>query len=384
MTRFQKLFFIISAVFSLCVCRTSATIIPIGEPDEFPSIDFPEGFSLVDIAPDGHSMQLQSSVVPVDVVVRLYEDGDHASALEALSHSLARLKARGDTDTFTWRNESCAISSFVNALGAYSGYGCAVELPDEKGIIVILVWTEKKNYSRYGSFMLSVIDGLHIDYGSYYEAGPVSLYAYPDAGSAVPVSLTIDGVAVASEMRETDKEASAYLIEREYDVLLLYRNSALWKEAWQRYYRMIFRDSSHRLKRLAFDVYTALAPNCVDETDLAQKLLSWTQGFVYEREKTTSDFASLPSIILGGGSDCDSRCLLLAVLLRQMNMDAIVFVSKTYSHAVAGLVSDHPGHSFSVGNTDYLIGETTAKGAGWGMISQEQDRPENWIPVLFP
>ncbi len=330
-------------------------------------------------------MQLQSSVAPVNALLRLYDDGDFASPVEALSDVLSRLKADGDMDSFSWRNEPCVISSFVHAIdGRSSGYGFAVQLPEEKGIAVLLSWTADAHFGSCGNFMLSLIDSLNIDYGSCFEAGPVTRYAYPDTGRAEPFTLSIDGTEVASVLREVDKEASSYLIEREYDVLLLYRNSSLWQEAWQRYYRMIFRDSFRRLERCAFDIYTALAPGCLDETDLAQKLLSWTQGFAYEREKTSSDFASLPSILLGGGSDCDSRSLLLAVLLKQMNMDAMLFVSNVYSHAVAGLVSDHPGFGFTAGDKTYLIGETTAQGATWGMISQGQDKQENWIPVLFP
>ncbi|MBQ9538918.1 MAG: hypothetical protein IJU95_06580 [Treponema sp.] len=174
------------------------------------------------------------------------------------------------------------------------------------------------------------------------------------------------------------------MIEREYELLTIYAGNPSWKEAWQRYYRMIFRDSCDRLRRPAFDIYNALAPDCADETDLAQRLLEWTQGMGYEREKNNSDFASLPSMLLGGGSDCDARSMMLAVLLRAMNMDSCMFVSATFSHALAGFVSSHPGHSFSVDGKNYLMGETTARDLTWGKVSAEMDDASQWIPVIFP
>ena len=166
--------------------------------------------------------------------------------------------------------------------------------------------------------------------------------------------------------------------------MTLYANSRIWQDAWKRYYRMIFRDSCGRMKRPAFDIYNVLAPECADETDLAQKLLQWMQGCSYEREKNNSDFASLPSMLLGGGSDCDSRSMMLAVLLRAMNMDSCIFVRATFGHAVAGFVSSHPGHSFTAEGKNYLMGETTAKDLTWGKIAAEMDDQRQWLPVVFP
>ena len=80
----------------------------------------------------------------------------------------------------------------------------------------------------------------------------------------------------------------------------------------------------------------------------------------------------------------DSRSLLVVELLRQMDMDAVFLVSARYSHALAAFVSDHPGHSFSHNGKDYLMGDTTAPGAGWGMIDPAQDDVSGWIFVDFP
>lgn len=350
------------------------------------SLDLPEGFELVESGDNGRYFHLQNTVVPVQAIVRLYPRERYEGSLEALTDVLDRFGADGEADSFEWRNQTSAIGTFTaNMLGIpSSGYGAAAVLPKGEGTIVLLTWAEEKLSDLYAPMMTSFIDSLCIDKGSYFETGMLTRYAYPLSADNLPLSLEIDGKKIETFIKENDREASEFLIDREYNVLLYYQSSPLWKEAWQRYYRMIYRDSFHRLMRVSFDIYNALAPSCKDETDLAQKLLTWTQTFSYEREANTSDFASLPSMLLGGGSDCDSRSLLLAVLLKNMNQDAIIFISAEYTHAVCGFISSHPGHSFNVEGKEYLMGETTAKGLTWGMIAKEQDDVSKWIPVVFP
>lgn len=381
MTRFQTT---ILTVFFILAQQVFAGVSSINKNKNL-AIDLPEGFYTVSASEDEKSYQLQSSLLPVTAAIKIYGKEIYKTPKDALTDNLKRIKAQNEIETFKWRNQDIALATYSNYLGqiANAGYAVAVSLPENEGILIMLVWTEQSHFSVYGDFILSVIDGLCIDFGSYYEAGPITHYAFPDSEKFIPVTLKIDGKEIKSSIRQSDKDANEYLIEREYNVLKLYANSPLWQEAWTRYYRMIFRDSFKRLNRVSFDIFNEINPYCTDDTDLAQKLLTWTQGMKYEREKTSSDFASLPSIILGGGSDCDSRSMLLSVLLKNMNMDSIMFISKEFSHAVAGLVSTHPGHNFTANGKEYLIGETTASGITWGMIAQEQDDISKWIPVLF-
>lgn len=353
--------------------------------EELLSIDLPEGFIVTDAEQDGSAFLLENTVVPVKAAVRLYGTGKFSSAEAALTDVLGRFRAQGETESFVWRNQDCALASFSGSIGGLvSGYALAAERPQAQGFVVLLSWAAAQHARDCTNFMLSFLDSLNIDFGSFYSPGPVSEYVYPAEGASVPVTLSIGGRSIRTELKEIDAEAAEGLIEREYKVLCHYQQSELWQEAWQRYYRMIFRDSFNRLQRASFDIYNALAPYCTDETDLAQKLLTWTQGFSYERKQTASDFANLPSMLLGGGSDCDSRAMLLGVLLKNMNMETVMFVSAEFSHALAGFVSTHPGHSFTVGDKEFLMGETTTAGVTWGMIAKDMDDQGKWITVEFP
>lgn len=347
-------------------------------------IDLPEGFKL-DSSNGENSFQLQSTVAPVHAIVQIHKPGKYESTFDAMKTTIQKFGLKGDTDSFEWRGNKAAVSIFNGTLMGIpsAGYGAAALIPEDNSIIAVLAWASQVDAEKCNSYMTSLIDSIYVDMESYYSCGLLTEYTFPKKEEK-KISLTIDERRIQTTLDSSDKEASEYLVDREYQVLLMYQNSDFWKEAWQRYYRMIFRDSCGRLRQAAFDIYNALAPSCKDSTDLAQKLLNWTQKFKYEREKNSSDFTSLPSILLGSGSDCDSRSLLLAVLLQAMNEDAIFFVSSEFKHAIAGFASDHPGFSFTVNGIQYLTGETTVKGVSWGKIDGTQTDFSKWIVVSLP
>lgn len=350
------------------------------------TIDFPESFAVLSMSTDGKKIQLANQEHPVSALITLSNYGKYGSTQRAMDDIVSQLKLKASSKTVEWRNQKSTFAELSGSLNGSEifGYAATFTLPYDKGTFFFMTWCSKSDSKKYECLLASLMDSICIDAGSYYESGIYTAWKYPYAGELTDITLNIDSKTISTKLRKNDQKIAAATIDREYSVLCLYQKSAAWKEAWQRYYRMIFKDSYKRLRIAAFDIYNALSPDCQDETALAQKLLSWTQTFTYEREKASSDFADLPSILMGGGSDCDSRSMLLAVLLTHMNQDAVIFVSAQYSHAMAGFVSSHPGHSFTVNNKKYLMGETTSLGLTWGKISSDMDNQSAWITVSFP
>ena len=351
------------------------------------AVDFPDGLDNIQIEKDNSGYMMNSTAMPVQFLIKFYKAKRFSDSKKALEDSFKMIRATDvDIESFQWRNQGTNLGTFQAVLGdtVIAGWGLSTKVPENKDYIVMLAWSALEDAEASGSFMLSALDSLCIDRGSFYEPGPVTSFAVPATGKKIGASLDIDGRKFTVQMDQSDRDGNSYLIEREYEVLKLYQNHPEWQGAWQRYYRMIFRDCFSRLKESAFMIYNVLSPTCKDDTDLAQKLLTWTQGFNYERETTESDFPSPCAVLQGEGSDCDSRAMLLSVLLQNMDIDCIMFVSAEYSHAIAGLVSDHPGISITVGKKKYLTGETTAKDQTWGKISQDQADASKWLPVEPP
>ena len=148
-------------------------------------------------------------------------------------------------------------------------------------------------------FIISCIDSLCIDYGSYYHPGPITSFAFPK-GENQNHSIEIDGEKINFTLDSNDIEAEKFVIEREYAVLCLYQDSEMWIEAWQRYYRQVYKNAYSRLSKAAFNIYNKLIKNCNSENadvEMAQKLLSWTQSFDYQRDFTSADFTPITAAI---------------------------------------------------------------------------------------
>lgn len=343
------------------------------------SIDLPEGFILIDR--QGNDRYLfEHEELPVSVILSAYPEGRYSSASDALETSLASLYAEYDVAVTDWRNTDCAVGNFDFQLdGALqTGWGVAAALPETGGHIVMLSWCTEARGAELSQFVISCADALCIDRGSWYEAGPVTAFAFPEEGRT-QTSVEIDGKKISFTLDKSDLDADTFVVEREYALLCQYQASERWVEAWQRYYRQIFRNECGRLKQAAFAIRNALGVKKTTD-ELAQTLLSWTQGFSYERNLTSSDFTPAVATIQGEGSDCDGRAMLLAVLLHHMDAKTCIFVSAEYSHAVFGIVSDVSGAEIEMNGTWYTLGETTAP-VKLGLIAATMTKTENWIGV---
>ena len=289
-------------------------------------IDFPEGFSLDDGADDLSLLLFRHTMLPVEVMVKVWAADAYKTSDAALNDTFAKLGAQGDVAQVRWRNQLCALSKMTlqNAAleGPHSGWACAIPLPEKKGWLTVLAYAPAEVSYDCEQFLLSVLDSVMTDLGSYKEAGIVTAYAFP-AGAKKDLALTIAGKKIKTQMGGDDQEAAQFVIDREWAVFLPFANTEYAYNAWLRFYRLIARDSMGRTKKIAFDVQNVLMADAQKadaenpEAALSQMLLTWTQGFSYERASTTedkADFASIPSVLEGVPSDCDSRSMLIAVL----------------------------------------------------------------------
>ncbi len=345
------------------------------------ALDLPEGFALTN--QDGNtSFQFVHTQLPVEVIVKIYPLSRYEKSSKALDGVYKQLSAQGSYQKVDWRNSDCVLGSF--GFGQKEGWSLAASLPLEKGILVLLVFTDSQYAKQLAQFEVSVIDSLCIDHGSFYSPGPVTCYAYPEE-EETEVSVNIAGKTISTKFNKVDEEANKFVIEREFAVLSMYVQSSMRNAAWKRYYRMIYRDSYKRFRRAAFDIYNTLYEDFTKaenkDLSLAQMLLSWVQNFEYERDRTTSDFAPLFQVFENRGSDCDSRSMLLCILLSHMNYETNLFISSEYQHAFFGINIEGKGAHLTAGNKKYLLGETTAK-VNIGLVPQEMSEISKWMSVL--
>lgn len=356
------------------------------------SLDLPEGFSVAEYTQDGFSYRFVHDKLPVSLILKLYTDNKFNSSEQALSGTLDKLSAKYEIDKFEWRNVDCAISSFEmklpNTKGS-KGWSVGVPLVQKNAHLVLLCYADLDKALNCEQFIISSLNSLAIDRGSYFSPGIITTYAFP-RNNLKDVSVLINGKNIKTQIDADDNIANQFVVDCEFAVMSLYANDKNWVKAWQRYYRAIYRDSYGRLKKVAFDINSEL-DDVVSSSEnpnyeIDKFLLNWVQGFDYKRDnksKTSSDFTNLIDTLLNRGSDCDSRSMLMCVLLNNMGIDSVLFVSREYSHAIYGSDVNAWGAKIKVGEKEYLLGETTARDIEPGLIAKEFSDTYKWIPVVF-
>jgi hypothetical protein len=115
----------------------------------------------------------------------------------------------------------------------------------------------------------------------------------------------------------------------------------------------------------------------------AEALLAWVQGFKYERDPKGSDVVNPISAAFEARGDCDSRALVMAILLRREGIRSILMISLEHEHALAAVDAPGAGARYPYKDTNWLVAETTAR-VGIGRIDQSQADPKDWLGVDFP
>ena len=359
------------------------------------SLDIPEGFELAEVSEDQMSYHFTHPNYPVQFILKIYDNPVVSSADKVLGIALKKLSASMEIDTFSWNNSPlCAISDFSMTLDKkYSGWAVCAPLKKQNSYIVLLSYTTAETRQSCNPFIMSILNSLCTDDSFYCFPGIIATYAFPYEGNK-EISLNIGKYKIDTIIDNSDIDAAKFVVEMEYNVLLLYAKHNLWKEAWQRYYRLIYRDSFGRLGQFSSDVLKTIYPEAKkanpDNPELyyAQTILSWVQTFNYERDNATAsdvDFTNLPAVLCGQGNDCDSRSMLVCVLLRAAGLESFMLISREYSHAMTTFENKAPGQKYAVEGTgrEFLMGETTAK-VTWGTIAQDHADRIKWIPVFLP
>ena len=362
------------------------------------AIDLPEGFVLSDTDGNGTAYEFTHSVLPIQTAVRLYESSRYASAYSALSDSLHKLSGTGELSNFNWRNTQSSIAQFTMEPfppQRQYGWGLAIPIPAVNSILVILAYTPESIGDTLDPILLSILDSVYTDRGSYFTAGPVTSFAFP-ATESQSVDLCIyDNTVIQTQIQKDDAEANKFVIEREFSILQTFFTikelSPYLMESYKRYYRLIFRDGYDRLKQASFDIYNHLNETLNTDGITIEKereqqiltiLLDWVQNMQYGRDLSGSDFTPLPLVLQGQKSDCDGRVMLLAVLLTHMNFKTALFVSPEKGHAILGVACDLPGFKFSIDGIEYLMCETI-ENVTPGLIPQNMSDPNVWLVVPF-
>jgi len=342
-------------------------------------IDLPEGYEFT----DGDGKDRFSFAGPEGLIFDMVVyNGKFKTMLDMVEDVNRKITNKGDVDFFTYNGKQAAIIEL--SFGECSGWGLAVELEksgEQTPMLLSLSYGPAKN-KNLELFHLSAIDSISPTFSELRYPGPLIEYSYP---RGEPKNVTLAN-GVSAVIRSDDAEAAQVLIEREFMILHQYANTPILKDAWTRYYRLIYRDSFDRVKNAAEAVTRKYGGHSTmsdtQKRAFAQQVLTFTQGFEYERNLQGSDFLNLVTAVTEGRGDCDNRAMLFAIILSNVNIPSAIMISQHYSHAMGLADLQGEGARFESFGKNWLVAETTAN-IDIGLIAQDQSDPQHWFSVLF-
>ncbi|MDR2542034.1 MAG: hypothetical protein LBC80_01070 [Treponema sp.] len=348
-------------------------------------VDLPQGYYFE----DGDGRDRFSFSGPEDLMFDLViYNGQFNTMLDLVEDVNRRLQNQGDVDFFVYNDRQAAVIKLTFA--NYDGWGFAVELDAQSGArqgvlpMLIALSYSPVNSGDLSLFHLSALDSIAPSIAERFYPGPITEYSYP-RGEAQYVALVLDGV--YAWIHENDAEAAQVMIEREFAVLRAYLNTAYLYDAFIRYYRFIYRDSFARINDAVsvtmnyFNGHRNL--NDVEKRVFAQRVLSFIQGFEYERDLSGSDFINLVTTIVEGRGSCDNFSMLFAMILNNADIRSAMMLSPYYGHAMGLVDITGSGARFDDPyGTRWLVAETTAK-IDIGLIAQDESDPQHWFVILL-
>ena len=125
--------------------------------------------------------RFENAFISSSVIIKAYKKDRFSSSLEVMETVMNQLGAEFECAETDWRNTDCIVSQFAFNLGGASNTGWAVSslLPESKGYVVMLCYSPTEVFYDLEQFIISCVDSICIDYGSYYHPGPITSFAFP-------------------------------------------------------------------------------------------------------------------------------------------------------------------------------------------------------------
>ena len=221
-----------------------------------------------------------------------------------------------------------------------------------------------QDFIQQQSFLLSVLDSYIPSEEFRLVPGAVSRFLELTGPEGTAVARTLfEGAPLSWEESPAGNMAAQDVIEREAIVLSAYAGvPELFYPAWQRYYRLIYRDGYTRLDGLADALDNGPLPvDQTDRTDAAERLLAWLQSFEYGSVDRFSDLLAPSAAVSAALGDCDSLSLVLLMLLDRYGVDGRFLLTHQAHHAIAALDLSGEGMRYQDEQGSWLVAELTTE-----------------------
>lgn len=110
----------------------------------------------------------------------------------------------------------------------------------------------------------------------------------------------------------------------------------------------------------------------------AELMLAFVQAIPYELPDDPFGLKPPPAVVAERSGDCDSKSLVLYLMLEAAGIDAVIIGSTAHAHTMVGIALPAPGKTFTYKSRKYAFAEVTAIGSPIGHINPPLESPNDW------
>lgn len=148
---------------------------------------------------------------------------------------------------------------------------------------------------------------------------------------------------------------------------------------WAEVYRRVFNFSSTQMKSVLEGLNKIFIEENFDDRDKVYFVITFVQNIRYDRPGGTLDLFPPLGTIAHRFGDCDSKAMLLYVILERMGIDCAMMWSYNYKHAMLGVKVNGRGKFLTTNGKKYYFLETTYPNWDIGEIPPEFNNVKFWF-----
>jgi len=159
-----------------------------------------------------------------------------------------------------------------------------------------------------------------------------------------------------------------------------YRNPQIQAQyVWARIYQMVYAKSFPTIISIANGFNKIFRNENLNGKDRVSFVVSFVQHMKYDRPGGTLDLLAPLGTLAERYGDCDTKAMLLYVLLERMGIDCAMMWSQKYKHAMLGINISTRGEYKMLGGKKYYFLETTYPGWTIGELPPDFRNKRFWF-----
>lgn len=280
----------------------------------------------------------------VNIQVYAFQPNRFASSKALYTFVKERFKLRDTVWTGEWGEYDWYASSGELGLNT-NGFQALVETLYQKNAVsyCVIGFVQKKYYGDKEAQIVSALDSFAPSSNYLYQPGVMSRVSGPLRPAANPSAVTFGGEPFVVNFGDGEMNAMNRLLEREKKILFQLGGAqgADREKIMLRFYRMIYRNAWPTVARFT----EAIEPFFKKKKWALKDRVGFVWGgiYMYEfKEQSGDDVIVSPyDLILKGVGDCDSKAVLMHLMLDQIGAKSEILLSFEEGHATIGLPKEY-------------------------------------------